>query len=307
MEHLLYILLNISLPIIILISIGFGFQKVFKTDAKTLPKLMLYLLVPVAIFVQMYKADITPAFFGQVALFTFMMIAAMLLISLVLSRLMHFSRSRRNAQHNAMTLFNTGNYGIPLIALVFSGNPLTTASQLFIVIIQNITGNTLGVYMASSGKGTSRRALLSILKMPSLYAIALAVLFKVFPVTVPPTIMIPLGYLEKSFVAVALLTLGVQLATVKFSGSMRDVLISSFVKIITAPLLGFAFVLALGIEGMLAQALIIGISTPTAVFSAIIAREFDNEVDYASQMVLSTTLLCTLTLPLVIWVVQSYF
>ena len=88
---------------------------------------------------------------------------------------------------------------------------------------------------------------------------------------------------------------------------IKDVLIASVIKVAVAPAMGFALVLLFGIKGLLAQAMIIGISTPTAVNSAIIAREFDNEPDFAAQVVLSTTIFCTFTLPLVIYFVRVYF
>jgi len=84
-------------------------------------------------------------------------------------------------------------------------------------------------------------------------------------------------------------------------------MITSAVKIISAPLLAFGIVLALGLHGLLAQALIIGISTPTALTAAMLAFEFDNEPAYTSQVVVVTTVLCTFTLPAVIWFVQQFF
>ena len=307
MSQLTTILLEISLPIIILIGLGFAFQKIAKLDVKTLPRVLIYLIVPVVIFTKIYRAEITPAFFGQVALFVVCVMASMLLISLLLGRMLRMGKGRRHALNNAMVMFNTGNYGIPLIELVFAGNPLATASQLFIVIIQNLSANTFVVYMASSGSGQGRSSLLRVLKMPAIYTLVLAAVLNFTGVSIPKTVMIPLDYITSAFIAVALIALGMQLAQVRLRSGLKDVVVSTLVKTIAAPLLGFGFVLALGIQGMLAQALVIGISTPVAVTTAIFAREFDNEADYAAQMVLSSTLLCTFTLPLVIWFVQSWF
>jgi predicted permease len=63
----------------------------------------------------------------------------------------------------------------------------------------------------------------------------------------------------------------------------------------------------LGIKGVLGAALIIGISTPSAVNSAVIAQEFNNEPEFAAQVVFMTTVFCTVTLPPIIAFVTSYF
>ncbi len=307
MTELLYILLEISLPIIILIALGFGFQKIFKTDARALPKLTMYLIFPIVIFVKIYQSGITWKLILTVLPYIFLLQVLMYVISLAVSGIFRFDKSKRKALGNTFVFFNIGNYGIPLIDLSFAGNPLAVASQLFIVIIQNITTFTFGVFQASSGKSSTLTALKNVIKMPSLYAVALAALFKGLHIGIPNTIMIPLNYIDGAFVATALITLGVQLAEVRINHSLVHVLAGSAIKMLAAPLLGFALVLLLGIEGILAQALIIGISTPTAVSCAIIAKEFDNEPDFVAEFVLATTLFCTVTLPLIIFFVRQYF
>ena len=74
-----------------------------------------------------------------------------------------------------------------------------------------------------------------------------------------------------------------------------------FIRLILSPFLGFLLVLAMGIKGELAQALIIGVSTPSAVNTAILAREFNNEPDYAAKIVFYSTLLSGLSMSLVIY------
>lgn len=161
------------------------------------------------------------------------------------------------------------------------------------------------MYQASSGKATTKKALLNIVKMPILYAIVLAVILKLFSVPVPKTLSIPLDYIYNAFVAVALITLGIKLAEIKSLKGIRHVIIGTIIKMLLAPLIGFGIVQMLGISGLLAQALIIGISTPTAVTAAIIAKEFDNEADFTAQFVLATTVFCTFTLPFVIYFVPK--
>lgn len=308
MSELLYILREISLPIILLIAVGFGFQKIFKTDVRTFSKLLIYLITPVVIFTKIYAADITMDFFLLVVPFVLAWQVCMLLISLGVSGMLGYKKSMRNALSNVLVLSNTGNYGFPLNELVFSANPTAAAAQLFIMVTQNITGQTYGVFNVSSGSNATRReAILHIFKMPSIYVLALVIVFKFTGVIVPQPILIPLNYIAKAFIAIALITLGVQLAGVKIGHHLKPMLLASILKVGIAPLLGFGLVLLFGIQGLLAKVLIIAMSTPTAVNTAILAKEFNNEPDYSAQIVVLTTIFCTFTLPVIIYFVQQYF
>ncbi len=307
MGELLSKLINISLPILLLIAIGYGFQKIFKTDVRTYIKLQIYLLVPGTIFIRILQSVFTAEILFTVAAYSVLLAAGLYAISRAYSAIARFPKSVRNATNNTMMLINTGNYGFPLIDRVFPGSPVANASQLIIVLFQNVISSTVSVYQASAGRASSREALLSILKMPVLYAMVLGTIVRLTALDIPEMIMMPLGYLNDAFIAIALLSLGVQLAEVRITQGIGRVIATSLVKIISAPLLGFALVLLLGADGLLAQALIVGIATPTAVTAAMLAHEFDNEPAYTAQVVLVTTVLCTVTLPCVIYFVQQYF
>ena len=104
----------------------------------------------------------------------------------------------------------------------------------------------------------------------------------------------------------ALITLGIQLAQIEFKFKLRLILTASAVRLLLAPVIGFGLVLLLGIEGVLAQALIVGIATPTAVNATLLADEFGNEREYTAHMVVATTIFCTFTLPLIIYFAKNY-
>jgi len=63
----------------------------------------------------------------------------------------------------------------------------------------------------------------------------------------------------------------------------------------------------MGFSGIIAQALMISTSVPTAVNTALIAVEYDNHPDFASQTVLVTTIFSAITLPLIIYLARIVF
>ena len=79
-----------------------------------------------------------------------------------------------------------------------------------------------------------------------------------------------------------------------------------FLRLCIGPLLGLAFVLLLGFKGDLAQALVVSTSFPTAVNSALLAMEYDNEPDFAASVVFYSTLVSAVTVSVVIYLVKHF-
>lgn len=307
MNTFLYIVINIIMPIFLLIIIGFVGQKNLNMDISTLTKLNIYIFIPAILFLKIYETKVTLRFFSQIFVFMLAILTAMFLIGHLIAKVFNFSRSIRKAFCNSLLFFNSGNYGLPLVELVFKGNPTAVTSQIFVMLIQNITTSTFGVFQASSGSSNSKKAILSIFKMPSIYILSVAFIVRGFYITIPEFVLTPLEYVGRGYVAIGLLTLGAQLSEIKLGIKIRDIFLSSFTRLIVSPLLGFVLVWAMGIQGILAQALIIGVSTPSAVNTALLAKEFNNEPEYASQIVFVSTMLSSLTISLVIYLTGKIF
>ena len=303
--NFIYIFTKIILPIFILVAIGFIAQRKLKMDVRTFTRLNVYIFVPAILFTKIYSSKVGLDFVGILLVFNLFIIVAMFIISELVARAFKYPRGIKKAFSNSLQFFNSGNYGLPLADLAFKGNPVALATQVFIMLIQNITTNTLGVFQASSGNSSYRKAIKNILQMPSLYVLAVVLIVKGTGMTVPTNLMVPINYISDGFIAVALLTLGVQLAEIKVAFRFKDAFLSSFVRLVISPLLGYLFVTLMGIHGVLAQSLIVGVSTPSAVNTAILAREFDNEPEYASQIVLVSTLLSAVTVSTVIYLVKG--
>lgn len=300
MQTFIYILVNIIFPIFAIALAGYVAQKKLNMDSRTFSKINIYIFVPAVIFIKIYEAKISLGLFGTILAYIISIQLVMFITGMGIARLMRYPKGMRNALTNSLQFFNSGNYGLPLVELLYRNNPMATIGQVFIMLIQNMTVNTIGVFQASASKTSHRKALKNVLTMPSMYVIAVVIFVKVFSITVPSPVLIPLKYISNGFIGFALLTLGVQLAEIKVRVKLTHIMVSSVIRLLISPLLGFFIVRIMGIEGVLAQSLIIGVATPVAVNTAIIAREFDNEPDYAAQAVFVSTVLSPVTISIII-------
>jgi len=306
MSTFFYILLNIILPIFVLVTIGFVVQKKFHLDIRTLTRLSMYVFIPSVLITKIYEAKVSLQFFGTLFIYIMGIQLIMMILGEGIPTLLKYPKSIKKCFSNSLLFFNSGNYGLPLVELVFKQDPIATTAQVFIMVIQNITTNTVGVFQASTGSSSRKEALKNVFSMPSMYVLVAVGIVKWTGITIPDPILVPLQYITNGFVGFALILLGVQLGEIKFEFKVKDILISSFIRLILSPVIGFILVQLLGVHGILAKSLIIGASTPTAVNTAIIAKEFDNEPEYAAQMVFVSTVLSAITISTVIYIVTTY-
>ncbi|MDF2721174.1 MAG: Auxin Efflux Carrier [Paenibacillus sp.] len=304
MSYFVYILLNNVVPLSLLIGLGVVLQWKFKLDIKTLSKLNFYLFSPAIMFQMLYQSELSLKIMSQVLLFFVVFFFTMFGLVELVMRIGNYRPGMRSAMRNSVIFYNSANYAIPLNQLVFVGDPFTLSIQIIIMMMQNLLPNTYGVYSVNAHKQKLRETMKTILSLPGIYVIPVAFLMRGFHVPVPHPLYVTIDYIAKGFIAIALVTLGIQLGSMKWKLKLRDVAISNILRLCVGPLLGFLIVLAFGFEGDMAKALILSCAVPTSLSSVLLAVEFDNEPEFASQAVFSSTLFSIFTVTLVIYLIQ---
>ncbi|GIP43969.1 transporter [Paenibacillus sp. J45TS6] len=295
---ILDILLEVVLPVFVLIGVGSLMQRVFELDLYTLAKINFYFITPAAVFMSMYLSEMSGELLGTIALFYAMYSLILYLIGCIVAKSFKFNKGMKAAFNNSIMLDNAGNYGMPISALVFKGDPLAASIQAFIMSMQSLLTFTYGVLSIQGAqlKGNYRSLVVGFLKMPVPYALLLGILWNALDAPLPTFLSMPLTYAQQSMVAVALLTLGAQIVKYPLRLGRITVYVSMFIRLLIAPVIGIALVYLLGLEGMTAQALIIASGMPTGVNASILAEEYRNEPDFAAQTVLISTLFSVVTL-----------
>lgn len=107
-------------------------------------------------------------------------------------------------------------------------------------------------------------------------------------------------------IPLATFTLGVQLANTSISFKAPKVYLSNAIRLLVSPVIAYFITLLLGVDGVTAQVMIISAAAPTAVATALVAIEFNNEPEFASHAVFSATVFSSLTVTLVIYLVMNF-
>ncbi len=287
---------------------GWLADRKFNFDLDTLVKLNIYLFVPAFIFVRVSSSDLSGALATRIILFTLAMIAAMYLLSTIAAGLLRLDRRERKAHQLSTMFYNSGNYGIPLMALAYP--VLGPSIQPFVLLTMNVSCFSIGIFLASTqnenGTPAQWRHFLPALRQPTIYALVAAFALRgldLDPASVP-LLWEPLNYTSEALVSFALITLGVQLSKTKpprIAGHMGSALA---IRLLGGPAVAVGLTMLFGFEGDVRKILILSTAVPTAVNTALLAHEFKADSTFAASAVFYSTLLSLLTVTLVLALLQ---
>lgn len=308
MGYLSMIFFQIVAPILILLFVGAILQRKFQFNLKALSHLITYCFMPAAVFVNIYETKIELSIVGQLTMFIILFIGSQMILSHYLAKLLKLDRSESAVFKNSVVLINSGNYGIPVAQMIFAAQPIGVAIQVILVIFQNMTTYTYGLYNLISATKSGKEILKDFLKMPIIHALWIGALLNYLNLPIPQTIRIPVDYVAGGFVAVALITLGAQLSQIEMKTMFnKTIFISCFTRLIVGPAVALLVIWVLGIDGVIAQSLFIASSFPTSRNSSSLALEYDIESATAAQTVLLSTIISCLTVTVVIYMSTLLF
>lgn len=325
---LIHIFLTTIMPILVMAAAGFVLDRHFKLDLDTLSKLNFYVVTPAFLFTNLYEFKFS-AESSHVLGVNVLILAATILLSIGLERSFRFSRDMGGALRNAISFNNCGNIGVPLITFVYSNSPYLGADgsplflhaalqvQIVVLVLQNVATNSFGFYFAGQGRLTSRAAFLLVMRMPMIYAVIAGGLLNWLQIDIHPTFVWPvIKTFSDALIMVALFTLGVQLARTPFVFVSRNVLIGVAGRLLGGPIVAvicvFFYELLLRPMGVTFspitnQVLLISAAVPSGVNTALIAAAMHNHPEYATQLVMATTIFSAVTLPFIIWLAHSAY
>lgn len=233
------------------------------------------------------------------------------LFSFGLARACEWSGSARKALQLSTMFYNCGNFGIPVMTLAFPGTG--PVIQAFVLMTMNLMTFSAGVILAHAEPVPGAPSKWwTVLRQPSLGAIALALLFKALGGTTSlqsvDGIWKPLLFLADGLVPIALLTLGVQLSQTPPLKVRGPLAAAVGMRLIGGPVLAWLLVSLAHIAPPVGPILIAGAAAPTAINAAMLVHEYgdaDEDSGFVASAVFGSTLLSALTVTVVLTMLKS--
>ncbi len=298
LTQFLQIFANVCLPIGISVGLGWMLDRKFRLHLESMVKLNIYLMVPAFIFTRIMDTELSGPESLRIVAFTCAMIALMFVCSFIAGRAFRFAPAQKQALSLATMFYNSGNFGLPLVTLAFGH--AAVAVQIYVLVTMNVATFTVGLFLAQShgeAPGKHRRALLALLRQPSLYAVIAGLSCRGLSLEVQKATWLwqPLELLSAGLIGFALITLGVQMSQTKPAPFRAPLWSAIGIRLVVAPPLAALLALAFGFSPIASASLILAAGAPTAVNTALLAHEFGGDVSFATSAVYYSTLFSLLT------------
>ncbi|MGO1117624.1 AEC family transporter [Rhodovibrionaceae bacterium A322] len=283
-------LIAILAPVFLTVAIGYIWgRKDWPFDSKAVTLLVMYVGTPCLLITTFDKARPTPAAFAEMALVTFFAFLAMMVLSYLLLKLFRLSAQ----DYMPALLFpNSGNIGLPISLFAFQEAGMALA---IVVLAFSAVGN----FTVGAGIAQGRADIKGMLRMPLIYAVLIGLLLVVTGIRLPHWVSNTFDLLGGFTIPLMLLALGVSLAKLKIS-SLKVAFGLSLVRLLG----GFAIAVALAalfqLDDLARNILILQFSMPVAIYSYLFALRFDRAAPEVASMVIISTLMAALLLPLLL-------
>lgn len=289
----------------IMIIFGFILVKLKLLDIsskKSLSNILVYLVVPMMIinsYITTYDNNIL-----NNLLLCFLISFIVLIIGIILIFIftIKWKISDKRVLMFGMMFSNAAYMGFPLIEAMFGSVGLIYASGF--VSVFNILLWTIG-YMNVSGTFNLGVALKSILKTPVLYALAIGLIIFFLQIPIPSIIKTPLSMIGSMNTPLSMIITGMIIASCNIKEVIKNIYLwlSVVIRIIIVPLImvGVLFLIKLifvNIDLDLLKIVFILEACPCAAITSIFAIKFNYNSDLAAGIVVVSTVLSIITLPL---------
>tara|TARA_B100000678_G_C18144131_1_gene476076 strand:- start:415 stop:1113 length:699 start_codon:yes stop_codon:yes gene_type:complete len=196
---------------------------------------------------------------------------------------------------------NTGNMGIPICLFAYGSLGMGVAAAISSLVV--LLHFTVNIFLASK-----KFDIKIILKSPSTYAVIVAVVFLYFELEMPKFVLNTVMLLGYTMIVLILMSLGVSLTQMKVF-SFKSSFISSIGRVIVGPIIGFVLIKIFNLSGYAAGVLLIQSAMPSAILTYLIASMYSPKkiVDNISSMIVVSTLMSLITIPIIVFISLKYF
>ncbi|MDD1792297.1 AEC family transporter [Enterovibrio sp. ZSDZ42] len=287
---------SILFPVFAVVVAGFFVGKGFRPDMRHINRINIDLMVPCLVFTTL---SVMPMGGEQNALFIAAVIAVLLpgILMIPVSKLLNISYK---TWAPPQMFRNSGNLAIPLFGYAFGASAEAPAILLFVVSM--MLHITVGLALLSN----SEYRFYQIFKMPILIAALLALIFNFSGIEVWKPLNDGMVLIGSAAVPVMLISLGVQLTAIQWSG-LGVGLLSTALSLATgaASFAVIYFFVPLPPEHL--RMMLLFAMLPPAVMNFLFAERFHVGPDKVASMVLFGNFLTVITLPALLYAAFAMF
>ncbi|MEN9408631.1 MAG: hypothetical protein RL216_605 [Pseudomonadota bacterium] len=285
---LILTVLEIVAPVGLLGLVGFLWVRFgFEYRMEFITRLCMTLSLPPLVFTALMKTEIDPAALTSLLLAAAVAYGALTVAFWAITGVLGLERRTFLAP---LIFGNTGNVGLPLALFAFGQDGLGYAVVVFAVMI--LWHFTFGLWIVAGGGSPAR-----LVKEPIMGATLLGAVFLWQGWTTPVWVTNSLDLLGQIAIPLMLITLGVAVARLN-AGKLGRAVWLSLLRAGVCLVASLGAGLLFGLPPVALAVLILQVTTPVAVTSYMMAEKYGADAQAVAGLVMASTLLSVVTLPL---------
>jgi predicted permease len=227
-------------------------------------------------------------------------------LSSILSQLLFigYGESKKKIMKFSAIYSNCGFVGFPILDSLFGSTGILLGSVY--VAVFNIFLWTNGVVIFRKEKTLGKAALVKAFINPGIISVLTGLVLFIFSIDLPYPLTQSIHLIGSMTIPLSMLIVGANIANCKLSTLFKgiELYFSAFVRLLLIPVLVYLIMKLLGFSDMLLSTCVLLVAMPAAATTTIFAEMYDGDTSFASRVVAFTTLLSTVTIPLIMLLIQ---
>jgi predicted permease len=293
-NELLQVIFDTIAPMFLIIGASVLVGKYRAINAQSLSRISIYLMSPALILANISRSGMGADELTLILVASIVLLLFMVFVGSTLARFFRFERKIASSFALAAFIMNSVTFGLPFIEFALGPEGLETA--VVFAVGQVLIGYLFGTYIASRGNSSPKAAIRNVLTIPMPYAFAIGLWLNHTGYHIFPPVEKAISVLSEGLVPVTLILLGLQLGSVKFGGQWKPIALATLMRYGIGAAAAFAVAALFGLQGISRQAFILEASMPAGILSGVLSTEFGGDPEFASAVILVTTLASALFL-----------
>ena len=277
-------------PVFVMAALGYGWRLTGAPfDLPFVTRVIMYVAGPCLVFTSLSQLTLPLSEFWSMVGAIIVVTLTVAAVSAVLIKLLGLSQ---RSFLPALTLGNTGNLGLPLCLFAFGEEGLGLAVAIYVT-------NSLLQFTFVPLLNSRVSVVRTLLTTPMLYGAVAGLAVEIGDVAVPMWLANTLGSIGDLLIPLMLMALGNTVGGLT-AHNMRRAFGLGAARLIISFVVAVGVSFALGLSGVAQGVLVLQGAMPAAVFSYLFAARYERDADDIAGIVLVSTLLGALTLPLLV-------
>lgn len=311
MENFIYSI-NATLPIFLVMILGWWLKKInFLSDefVAVADKLVFKVALPVLVFQDIAEANLSEDFDWKFVLFCFLGTCIFFGLTWILAELLIKDKSLIGSFVQGSFRGSAAILGIAFAENIYGNSGLVPMMIVASIPLFNIFSVIVLIRSANAGetdkKVVVKKTIKGILTNPIIIGIFAGIPFALLDVQFPVIVSKAMTSVANMSTPLALVAIGAGFSTGAALAKWKLTAVASVIKLVLIPGIFLPVAIAMGFRDEELVALLILTGAPTTVSSYIMAKNMGNDGDLASGIVVMTTLLSSVTLTIIIFVLKS--